>query len=69
MSPNWQLPFEIMGDARGYVVGTVFGQRYAKCFYAIYYTSKVLNEKQVNYTTTEKELLALVFFWKFFACI
>ena len=28
---------------------------------AIYYTSKTLNEVQVNYATTEKELLAVVF--------
>ena len=28
---------------------------------AIYYASKTLNEAQVNYATTEKELLAVVF--------
>ena len=30
-------------------------------FYAIYYASKTLNEVQLNYATTEKELLAIVF--------
>ncbi|PON79916.1 hypothetical protein TorRG33x02_234580 [Trema orientale] len=30
-------------------------------FHAIYYASKTLNEAQSNYTTTEKELLAVVF--------
>ena len=30
-------------------------------FHAIYYASKTLNEAQLNYATTEKELLAIVF--------
>ena len=30
-------------------------------FYAIYYASRTLNEAQLNYATTEKELLAIVF--------
>ncbi|GAU32930.1 hypothetical protein TSUD_152910 [Trifolium subterraneum] len=61
VAPNWELPFELMCDASDYAVGAVLGQRHAKFFHAIYYASKVLNENQVNYTTTEKELLAIVF--------
>jgi len=30
-------------------------------FHTIYYTSKVLNDAQINYATTKKELLAIVF--------
>ncbi|CAJ2666538.1 unnamed protein product [Trifolium pratense] len=61
IAPNWDLPFELMCDASDYAVGAVLGQRHEKFFHAIYYASKVLNENQINYTTTEKELLAIVF--------
>src|SRR3954467_9528490 len=50
-----------MCDASDYVIGVVLGQRRSKVFHAIHYVSKVLNEAQVNYATTEKELLAIVF--------
>src|SRR6185312_15777580 len=55
------LPFEIMCDASDYAVGAVLGQRKDGKVHAIYYPSKTLNEAQVNYATTEKELLAVVF--------
>jgi len=50
-----------MCDASDYAVGAVLGQRKDKFFHAVYYASKVLNENQVNYSTTEKELLAGIF--------
>ncbi|CAJ2672314.1 unnamed protein product [Trifolium pratense] len=59
--PQWDLPFELMCDASDYAVGAVLGQHHNKLFHVIYYSSKVLNENQINYTTTEKELLAVVF--------
>ena len=60
-SPNWDLPFEIICDASDYVVGAVLGQRIEKKPTAICYASKTLADAQLNYTTTEKELLAVVF--------
>ncbi|GJZ68631.1 reverse transcriptase domain-containing protein, partial [Tanacetum coccineum] len=39
----------------------VFGQRIDEKFKPIYYASKTLNNAQEHYTTTEKELLAVVF--------
>ncbi|GJX53480.1 reverse transcriptase domain-containing protein [Tanacetum coccineum] len=61
IKPDWSLPLEIMCDASDYVVGAVLGQRIKKYFKPIHYASKTINEAQENYTTTEKELLAVVF--------
>ncbi|KAL6310934.1 hypothetical protein AAG906_016223 [Vitis piasezkii] len=60
-APNWQLPFEVMCDASDFAIGVVLGQREDGKPYVIYYASKTLNEAQRNYTTTEKELLVVVF--------
>jgi len=60
-APNWKLPFEVMCDASEYVVGAVLGQRKDNKSYAIHYASRTLDEAQVNYATTEKEFLAVVF--------
>ncbi|KAL4368037.1 hypothetical protein GQ457_05G023060 [Hibiscus cannabinus] len=59
--PDWKIPFELMCDANDYVVGAVLGQRKGKIFHPIYFASKTLNDAQVNYTTTEKEMLAVIF--------
>ncbi|CAM8975118.1 unnamed protein product [Rhodiola kirilowii] len=57
--PNWDLPFELMCDASDYAIGAVLGQRIDKRLHVVYYVSKVLDNAQMNYTTTEKELLAV----------
>jgi hypothetical protein len=59
--PNWGVPFEIMCDASDYVVGVVLGQRIDKLPHVIYYVSRTLNDAQLNYSTTEKELLVVAF--------
>ncbi|KAL4303540.1 hypothetical protein GQ457_10G011170 [Hibiscus cannabinus] len=59
--PDWKLPFKLMSDASDYAVGAVLGQREGKIFHPIYYARKTLNDAQVNYTTTEKEMLAVIF--------
>ncbi|XP_057784322.1 uncharacterized protein LOC131001771 [Salvia miltiorrhiza] len=59
--PIWGEPFEIMCDASDFAVGAVLGQKVGKESHVIYYASKTLNPAQCNYTTTEKELLAIVF--------
>jgi hypothetical protein len=59
--PDWTLPFEIMCNASDYAVGTVLGQTKDKKHYAISYASETMTGAQLNYTTTEKELLVVVF--------
>ncbi|CAM8916767.1 unnamed protein product [Rhodiola kirilowii] len=59
--PNWDLPFELMCDASDFAIGAVLGQRVDKRLHVVYYVSKVLDNTQLNYTTTEKELLAVVY--------
>ncbi|XP_048438976.1 uncharacterized protein LOC125476684, partial [Pyrus x bretschneideri] len=59
--PDWSLPFELMCDASDYAIGAVLGQRKNKQPHVIYYASRTLNDAQLNYSTTEKELLAVVF--------
>ena len=51
----------MMCGTSDYVVGVVLGQREENKPYVIYYTSKMINEVQINYTTIENELLAVVF--------
>ncbi|WZZ51926.1 hypothetical protein YC2023_052033 [Brassica napus] len=59
--PNWDLPFEIMCDTSDYVVGAVLGQKKDGKTHVIYYASQTLNDAQMRYATTEKEMLAIVF--------
>ena len=60
-APNCQLPFEVMCNASDLAIGAVLGQREEGKPYVVYYASKTLNETQRNYTTTEKELLVMVY--------
>ncbi|GKD60692.1 reverse transcriptase domain-containing protein, partial [Tanacetum coccineum] len=61
VSPDWDLPFEIMCNASDYAAGAVLGQRKTKHFQPIHYASKTIMDAQAHYTTTEKELLAVVY--------
>ena len=51
-APNWQLPFEVLCDARDLAIGAILGQREGGKPYVVYYGSKTLNEAKRNYTTT-----------------
>jgi len=50
-----------MCDASGFAIGIVLGKRMNRMSHVIYYASRTLTNAQKNYSTTEKELLAVVF--------
>nr|GEV46412.1 reverse transcriptase domain-containing protein [Tanacetum cinerariifolium] len=55
------MPFELMCDASDFAIGEVLGQRQDKHFRPIHYASKTMIEAKSNYTTTEREMLAVVY--------
>nr|GFC16627.1 reverse transcriptase domain-containing protein [Tanacetum cinerariifolium] len=50
-----------MCDVSDFAIGAVLGQRHEKHFKPIHYASKTVNNAETNYTTTEKEMLAVVY--------
>nr|GEX66349.1 reverse transcriptase domain-containing protein [Tanacetum cinerariifolium] len=70
IAPNWDLPFKLMCDASDFAIGAVLGQHREKHFRPIHYASKTLIDAESNYTTTEKEMLTVVYaFEKFRSCL
>nr|GEY81280.1 reverse transcriptase domain-containing protein [Tanacetum cinerariifolium] len=61
ISPDWDLPFEFMCDASDFAICMVLGQHHEKHFRPIHYASKTMTEAKSNYTTMEKEILAVVY--------
>jgi len=59
--PNSTTPFELMCDASNYAMRAVLTHKINKKPRMIYYASRTLDVTQANYTTTEKELLEIVF--------
>nr|GEW00281.1 hypothetical protein [Tanacetum cinerariifolium] len=66
IAPNWDLPFELMCEASDFAIGAVLGQRHEKHFRPIHYASKTLTDAESSYTTTEQEMLAVVYAFKKF---
>ncbi|GKB68218.1 reverse transcriptase domain-containing protein [Tanacetum coccineum] len=58
---NWDQPFELMCDASNFAIGAVLRQRIEKHFRPIHYASKTMTEAESNYTTIEKEMIAVVY--------
>ena len=42
VTPDWDLPFELMCDASDYAIGVVMGQKRERTFQVIYYSSRTL---------------------------
>lgn len=61
VAPDWDLPFELMCDASDFAIGAVLGKHKTKHFQPIHYANKTMTEAQTQYTTTDKELLAVVY--------
>lgn len=60
--PNYEKKFTLTTDASNIALGAVLSQdRHPICF-----ASRTLNEHEINYSATEKELLALVYATKYF---
>ena len=64
VTPDWASPFKQMCDTGDFSMGAVLGHNRDRVFRAIYYASRNLNEAQLNYAITEKELLAIIFAFK-----
>jgi hypothetical protein len=58
--PNWSLPFHISTYASDTTVGKVLGQKGNLITYVIYFIGKKLTPPELNYTATEKEMLAVI---------
>nr|GEV43757.1 reverse transcriptase domain-containing protein [Tanacetum cinerariifolium] len=61
IAPDWDLPFKLMCDASDFAIGAVLGQRQEHHIRPIHYVIKTMTEAESNYTTTEKEMLAVVY--------
>ena len=59
--PDFAQPFVLTTDASGYAVGGVLSQGDVGKDLPIAYTSRLLNKAENNYSTIEKELLAIIY--------
>nr|GEZ18459.1 reverse transcriptase domain-containing protein [Tanacetum cinerariifolium] len=69
IAPNWDMPFELMCDASDFATGAVLGKRQDKHFRPIHYASKTMTEAESKFTTTEKEMLAVVAEWSVYTML
>lgn len=58
--PNFELPFILTTDASNYALGAVLSQVIDKIEKPIAFASRTLNKTESNFSTTEKEALAII---------
>jgi hypothetical protein len=58
--PDMNLPFSLQTDASDYAIAGVLTQEFEGEEHPIYYVSRTLSRAERNYTTTEKECLAVL---------
>ncbi|XP_011686344.1 PREDICTED: uncharacterized protein LOC105449050 [Wasmannia auropunctata] len=59
--PDFEKPFNLTTDASGYAVGGILSQGIIGKDLPISYTSRILNKAEQNYSTIEKECLAIIY--------
>lgn len=64
--PDFTKPFVVTTDASGYAIGGILSQGPVGKDSPIAYTSRLLNQAEKNYSTIEKELLAIVYCVNYF---
>lgn len=64
--PDFSQPFNITTDASNIAIGAILSQGEIGKDLPISYASRTLNKAEVNYNTTEKELLAIIWATKHF---
>lgn len=58
--PNFDYPFYVQTDASAYALGCVLTQKYNDREYVICYLSRTLSRAERNYSSTERECLAVL---------
>ncbi|KAG5875347.1 hypothetical protein JTB14_030324 [Gonioctena quinquepunctata] len=59
--PDFTIPFIVQTDASSYGIGAVFFQEHSDGEQIICYISRSLTRSEKNYSTTERELLAVIY--------
>nr|GEZ07415.1 reverse transcriptase domain-containing protein [Tanacetum cinerariifolium] len=59
--PTTVKVLRVMCDASDFAIRAVIGQRFEKHFRPIHYARKTMTQAESNYTTTKKEMLAVVY--------
>lgn len=67
-SPDFSQPFIVARDASNFALGAVLSQSFDGKEHPVAYASRTLNKAQMNYSTTEKECLGVVWAAKSFRC-
>jgi len=64
--PDFERPFEIFSDASGVAIGAVLVQRRNEVIHPLAFASRQLSATERNYSTSEREMLAIVWAAKHF---